>query len=191
MKRKMQIIFLIVCLLGMSALSACGNAQKEEGASKPDASKDELAADTPGTSEGADSSKGETEEESSDASDDAVARADGIDIDLTTHSSTMRYAEIYNMMLNPQDYQGKIIKMRGEVSSYYSEEEQRNRYGCLIKDASACCSQGIEFYLSDAYLYPEDYPENGDYCSIVGTFDVREKGNFLYISLRDAEIVEQ
>lgn len=114
-----------------------------------------------------------------------------IDVDLTTHSSTIVYAEVYNMMANPYDYYGQVIKMRGEIATYRSEADGLDHYGCLIKDATACCTQGIEFYLKETYSYPDDYPEVGTECSVVGTFDVTEDGNFLIISLKDADLVEE
>ena len=50
-----------------------------------------------------------------------------IDIDLTGFSSTMIYAEVYNMMVSPEDYIGKTIKMNG-LFSYYHDEDTDNEY---------------------------------------------------------------
>ena len=36
-----------------------------------------------------------------------LSRTEGIDVDLTILSSTMVYSQVYDMMLNPNDYIGK------------------------------------------------------------------------------------
>lgn len=36
-----------------------------------------------------------------------------VDLDLTQLSSTVVYSEVYNMLITPDDYKGKIIKMKG------------------------------------------------------------------------------
>ncbi|MDD6211747.1 MAG: hypothetical protein PUB22_01135 [Clostridiales bacterium] len=74
----------------------------------------------------------------------------GIDLDLTSLSSTMVYAEVYNMMSAPEDYIGKTVKMKGQFTYYQAYDEKGNPvpdqlyFACLIADAAACCSQGLE-----------------------------------------------
>lgn len=47
------------------------------------------------------------------------ASADGAEVDLTVLSSTMVYAEVYNMLYNdPESYLGKTVRARGEFSIY-------------------------------------------------------------------------
>ena len=64
-----------------------------------------------------------------------------------------------------------------------------NYFACIIADATACCSQGIEFVLKDDYTYPDDYPEEGGDICVVGVFDTYQEGEYSYCTLRDAEIV--
>ena len=87
---------------------------------------------------------------------------DGIDVDLTALSSTMVYSEVYNMLLSPEDYLGKTVKMGGVFAYYHDDASDKDYYACIISDATACCSQGIEFILTDDYSYPDDYPEEGE-----------------------------
>ncbi len=115
--------------------------------------------------------------------------ADGIDVDLTVLSSTMVYSEVYNMMVSPENYVGKTVKMDGMFSSYHDEASDKYYYACVISDATACCSQGIEFVLTDDYTYPDDYPKEGDEICVVGTFDTYQEGDYNYCTLRNAEIV--
>ena len=111
-----------------------------------------------------------------------------IDVDLTVLSSTMVYSEVYNMMMNPKKYIGKTVKMNGAYAIY--EGENRIYHACLIADATACCSQGIEFQLSGSLKYPDDYPEIGSDITVIGTFDTYMEGECVFCQLIDAVIVE-
>ncbi len=115
--------------------------------------------------------------------------ADGIDIDLTAISSTMVYSEVYNMMASPEEYLGKIVKMDGSFALYHDEATDKYYFACIISDATACCSQGIEFVLTDGYAYPDDYPEVGGKICVVGMFDTYQEGDYTYCTLRNARIV--
>lgn len=121
--------------------------------------------------------------------DQAAEGQSGIDVDLTALSSTMVYSEVYNMMMTPEDYIGKVVKMNGLFSVYHDEAQDINYYACVIQDATACCSQGMEFVLTDKYTYPDDYPEQGGEVTVVGTFDTYKEGEYTYCTLRNAELV--
>jgi hypothetical protein len=113
---------------------------------------------------------------------------EGIDIDLTNASATVVYSEVYDMMYFPENYVGKTIKMDGLFTYYYDEAMDKYYFACIIMDATACCSQGIEFELTDDYVYPDDYPEDGGDICVVGTFDTYEENGFTYCVLRDARL---
>ena len=107
-------------------------------------------------------------------------------MDLTFLSSTMVYTEVYNMMIQPQEYLGKTIRMEGAFSVYHDEANDKYYFACIISDATACCSQGIEFVLAGEHTYPDDYPEIGDDVTVTGVFDTYEEGEYLYCTLRNA-----
>ncbi len=111
------------------------------------------------------------------------------DVDLTALSSTMVYSEVYNMMVTPEEYVGKTIKMSGSFATFINEEDGRYIFGCVITDATACCAQGIEFELSDDYKYPDDYPKDGDTICVTGTFDTYQEEQFTYCTLRNARLL--
>ena len=92
-----------------------------------------------------------------------------IDVDLTTLSSTMVYSEVNNIVNTPDDYVGKTVKMKGAATSFYDETAKETYYACIIKDATACCSQGLEYLLEDA----DSYPSDGDEITVVGEFQKR------------------
>ena len=112
-----------------------------------------------------------------------------IDVDLTQLSSTMVYAEVYNMMTTPEAYIGKTVKMDGTFAYYHDKTTDQYYFACLIQDATACCSQGIEFVLTDDYSYPDDYPEAGNEICVIGIFDTYQEGSNTYCTLRNAEFV--
>ena len=128
-----------------------------------------------------------TEEES-----ESAQSADGIDVDLTKLSSTMVYSEVYNMMVNPNAYIGKTVRMRGQFCVYYgmnpdgSENTNQLYFACLISDATACCSQGIEFLLSGNRTYPDDYPEMYSEITVIGTFETYMENGGRYCRLSNA-----
>ena len=101
--------------------------------------------------------------------------ANNVDLDLTRMSSTMVYSMVFQMVTEPKKFVGKKIKMKGVFSSYQDEETGRRFFGCVIKDALACCSQGLAFETAKVRRYPNDYPDEGSPITIIGTFEF-EKG---------------
>ena len=103
----------------------------------------------------------------------------------------MVYATVYQMMTNPQEYEGKMIKMRGLYDTSYYEETDTTYHFCIIKDATACCSQGLEFVWEDGtHKYPEEYPEKQEEIEVTGIFEVyQEEGDEnKYCRLKDASM---
>ena len=115
--------------------------------------------------------------------------ADGIDVDLTALSSTMVYSEVYNMVSAPDEYIGKTVKMKGPFAVYHDETTDNYYFACVIRDATACCAQGIEFELADKRTYPDDYPEIDEEICVVGVFDTYKDGEYTYCTLRNAKLL--
>lgn len=109
-----------------------------------------------------------------------------IDVDLTILSSTMVYSEVYNMMVTPDDYIGKVVKMAGPFAVYQNPDNGNLYYACIIQDATACCTQGLEFVLAGEYNFPEDYPEIGTDITVTGVFETYEEDGYQYCTLKDA-----
>ena len=111
------------------------------------------------------------------------------EINLTTMSSTMVFAHIYNMMISPDEYLGKTIVMTGEFVVYEDPESGVVYTACLIVDALACCAQGLEFVLDETLVYPEDYPKLNANITVSGTFELYEEDGFSYIRLNNASVI--
>ena len=111
-----------------------------------------------------------------------------IDVDLTQMSSTMIYSTVSNMMQYPDSYLGQHIKLSGQFSVYHDKGGDKYIFSAIIPDATACCSQGIEFVLDDSYKYPDDYPEEGTTITVTGDFNVYDEYGFKYCQLQNAEM---
>lgn len=112
-----------------------------------------------------------------------------VDIDLTKFSATMVYSEIFNMMVEPEYYVGKTVKMRGLFDFYRDKAAGRCYFACVVQDAAACCAQGLEFVLVGGNDCREDLPEAGDEITVVGVFDSCVRGGEKYYLLKDAEFM--
>lgn len=121
------------------------------------------------------------EEESSPA---APQRTDGIDVDLTVMDGNMVYAEVYDMMNNPEAYKGLTVRMNGTFSLFKGETQ--TYYACVIADATACCAQGLEFVLADGGTYPEVL---GTPITVTGTFETYTEGEAMFCHLVDATML--
>lgn len=108
------------------------------------------------------------------------------DVDLTEMTSTMVYAEVYNMMLSPNDYIGKTIKMSGTFSAFEVPETGNIYYACIVQDATACCQKGIEFVIDEES--EDGYPANGDEITVTGTFETYFEGENMYCHLVQANV---
>lgn len=170
MKLRFTAIILSVCL----ALAGCTSA--EPPATAPETDQAALA-------------------NTSEAQPSATAQDEpAIDVDLTALSSTMVYAEVYCMVMGPEDYLGKTVKMHGQFFAYEAilddgtVDPDQIVYACVIADATACCAQGIEFVWIGEHRYPDDYPEPGSEITVIGEFQTYEAYGSTYCVLIDAEL---
>lgn len=125
----------------------------------------------------------ETEFAEEQVEDETVEADPGVDLDLTALSSTMVYSEVFNMMMAPEEYEGKTIKMDGVCNVYQDSETGKTYYACIVQDATQCCSQGLEFVLDESQYEASDYPENGDEIVISGDFSTYTEGDYQYITI--------
>ncbi len=114
-----------------------------------------------------------------------------VDVDLTVLNSNMVYAEVYNMMTQPQEYLGKSIKMRGAYNVFQDESTGQIYYTCIIQDATACCAQGIEFIPEDMDAFKAAEYASGDEIMLEGEFNVYPDGQYMYAVLTGAEIFSE
>lgn len=113
---------------------------------------------------------------------------EGVEVDLTVLSSGAVYATVFDMMNSPENYRGKVVKMRGQFQTAYDETSGVRYYACVIQDATQCCAQGIEFELDEPGTFPDDFPEAGAECTVIGVFDTYDEGQYRYATLRHAKM---
>ena len=110
-------------------------------------------------------------------------------VDLTELSSTAVYAEVFNMVTKPEEYKDKTVKMKGTFATQVLEDSGKRLYACIIEDATACCAQGIEFECKGDLKYPDDYPKEGNYVTVEGSFDSYKIGEMNYCVLKKAKML--
>lgn len=115
-----------------------------------------------------------------------------IDLDLTKMSSTMIFAQVFNMLISPETFQGKVIKMRGAFA-VYAISESENLFAVVIKDATECCQQGLEFKRRGNPRFPADYPPVGAEIEVTGVFRMGKTPDgydYFYIDTDTIELVK-
>ena len=117
---------------------------------------------------------------------------DAVDIDLLTLTADLRYAQVYDMCVNPDAYVGKVVKAQGLYSYWKNEETGAEYKTVIITDALACCAQGIEFKEVAGQRLPIPYTgqEDASGCELTatGVFGYYVEDGNVYIELSDAVI---
>ena len=112
-----------------------------------------------------------------------------VDLDLSAMSGTIVYAQVYNLMVDPEPWLGRIIRMAGLYNRYEDTANSIVYHACIIQDATACCAQGLEFVLPDDPAQPAEYPEPGTEITVTGRLELYEENGTLFLHLVDAEMI--
>ncbi|RHP07479.1 hypothetical protein DWZ93_11115 [Dorea sp. AF36-15AT] len=111
-----------------------------------------------------------------------------VDVDLSVMDSDMIYATVYQMMSDPEQYVGKTFRIEGKFYVTYDEMTKNQYYYCVIKDATECCAQGLEFVWGDgSHIYPDEYPTDGTEVIVDGTFELYMENDSRYCRLENAD----
>lgn len=111
-----------------------------------------------------------------------------VDEDLSVMDSDMIYATVYQMMSDPEQYVGKTFRIEGKFYVTYDEMTKNQYYYCVIKDATECCAQGLEFVWGDgSHIYPDEYPTDGTEVIVDGTFELYMENDSRYCRLANAD----
>ncbi|MGX8679761.1 MAG: hypothetical protein ACSW8B_00040 [bacterium] len=103
-------------------------------------------------------------------------------IDLSVMSKTAVYAEVSNIVDEPDDYIDKTIKMKGTFDVFVRDDPDHEYYYCFIADAAGCCSQGIEFLCDEKPAFPEI----GKPILVEGIGEVYEEDDMEFFRLKHA-----
>lgn len=198
MKNLKKCMVLLLCIL---LITGCSNKKGTNGKGVNNTNSiekviDNQIANEDGKTETTESEKASSDVESNKGIEDTISGAENVrdtdetvDYDLTQMSSDMVYATVYQMMITPEEYEGKTFRIDGNFYATYYEATKKYYFYCIIQDATACCAQGMEFIWDDgSHIYPDEYPEDNAEIVVEGTFETyREDGDEnLYCRLSDA-----
>lgn len=203
MKNLKKCIVLFLCIL---LITGCGNKKSTDGkgvnnTNSVDKVIDNQIANEDRKNETTESEEASSNVESSKDTEDTISRAEDVrntdgtvDYDLTQMSSDMVYATVYQMMVMPEEYEGKTFRIDGNFYATYYEATKKYYFYCVIQDATACCAQGMEFvWENGTHIYPDEYPEDNAEIVVEGTFETyKEEGDQnLYCRLSDAILQQE
>ena len=117
-----------------------------------------------------------------------VAAERPVDLDLSALSGTVVYSQVYNMVMQPDQYLGQTVRVRGNFSYFQDPVTMKEYFAVIIADAAACCAQGIEFVWRGEHRYPDDYPPLETEMTVTGEFGTYEENGFTYLQLSEADV---
>lgn len=113
-----------------------------------------------------------------------------VDHDLSNMNANMIFAEIFNLVLMPDEFIGRTFRMKGNFAVYVNETSGNKYFSIIIPDATQCCQQGIDIICLGDMKYPEDFPKIGSEIMVTGQFNsiTTDEGlsfNYLVMSEED------
>ena len=111
------------------------------------------------------------------------------DMDFTFMSNTVLLSEVNQMIVNPDDYQDKVIRLAGTFSVKQDSKNNRRIYICEITDGTGCCPAGtaIQLFLKDETAAA---PRIGSNIIVQGTMNYDISSYAMNMELRDAQLWE-
>lgn len=185
-----KILACIICLTLAFGVTACGKASDKDSngdtkiisdaKNKQENSKSNTKKDVNKKEVSDDAGKGKSSKSKS------KTNSNKIDVDLNNLNANVVYAQVFQMMTEPDKFIGKRIRMSGQFNVYAAQEGNPSGvteyYAIIIADAQACCQQGIEF-VWPGHTYPEGFPEVKSNASVTGIFEVYEENGKKYCRL--------
>lgn len=192
-----KILACIICLTLAFGVTACGKASDKDSngdtkiisdaKNKQENSKSDTKKEVSKKEVAGDAGKGKSSKSKS------KTNSNKIDVDLNNLNANVVYAQVFQMMTEPDKFIGKRIRMSGQFNVYAAQEGNPSGvteyYAIIIADAQACCQQGIEF-VWPGHTYPDGFPEVKSNASVTGIFEVYEENGKKYCRLV-ADSVEQ
>ena len=102
-----------------------------------------------------------------------------IDYDLSEMNYNMLSAITFEMLVEPEKYINKTVKMSGQ---FYSEiYEEKRYYTVVVWDATKCCPAGMDFIPPQGFNFPKDFPEEESTITVTGILHENpDDGNLLF-----------
>lgn len=110
--------------------------------------------------------------------------SDKKEIDLTKMSPTMIYSHVFQMVMDPDSYNGKTVKVAGYFLTL-KDPFGNDSWTIIVPDATACCEQGLSF----KWDFGEYKPAEKTDITVKGKFTVSELENGLtYYFIEGTEV---
>lgn len=93
-----------------------------------------------------------------------------IDYDFTKMNYNMISAITFEMLVEPESYINKTVKISGNFAS--SIHEGKRSYAVILWDVTGCCPTGLNFEIPETMKFPEDFPEIDDEITVTGTMRI-------------------
>jgi len=115
----------------------------------------------------------------------AMTATEGVDFDISVMNANMVYAQVFDMMMQPEVYKDKIIRISGD---YYQLPDNKGNMtnAVIIRDALACCQQGMEF----KWDFGEAVPVQETHITVTGPFKITTDSEGLMRTFIQATSVE-
>ena len=103
-------------------------------------------------------------------------------------SATMIYSTMFDMLIMPEDYVEKNIKVKGWFQTYTDPYTAELYYAVVVPDATACCQQGLEFVWLGEHHFPTDFPDLGADITVTGRYKITETDGITYNYLEASSV---
>lgn len=115
----------------------------------------------------------------------AMTATESVDFDISVMNANMVYAQVFDMMMQPEVYRDKVIKIAGD---YYRLPDNKGNMtnAVIIRDALACCQQGMEF----VWDFGEAVPAQETPITVTGPFKITTDSEGLMRTFIQASSVE-
>lgn len=95
-----------------------------------------------------------------------------VSLDFTKMNYNMASGVIFDMMVAPQKYKNKTMKIHGQ---FYTEVHSDKRiFAILIWDLTGCCPTGVTIVPLSSMKFPSDFPKQDEYVTVTGTLEIFE-----------------
>ena len=104
-----------------------------------------------------------------------------IDYDLSNMNYNMVSAITFEMLVEPEKYVDKSVKISGQ---FYSEVyEEKRYYSVIVWDATLCCPAGLDFIPPQGFDFPDDFPELEQNITVTGKMsEDAESGELVFVA---------
>ncbi len=115
--------------------------------------------------------------------------AQKVDYDLTKMNGLMAYSFIFEVLINPEEYRGDVIKANGFFYRGLSEFTGRKFNYVMVGDDTACCWQGLEFLIDGVENIDENYPEQNVDIEVTGELKSYDAAGYTFFYLDVKEVI--